>query len=146
MALNIVNQIDRKIKIKNVLISLSDKNGLEDLVKSLVHINEEICFYSTGGTYRAIKKVIGEDHLVAISDYTGQAEMQGGLVKTLDFKIYSGLLSETYNETHQADLKRIAGINFDMVVVNLYPFTFKMYALKARLKRIKQKTRKKLAY
>jgi phosphoribosylaminoimidazolecarboxamide formyltransferase/IMP cyclohydrolase len=48
--------------------------------------------------------------------------MQGGLVKTLDFKIYLGLLSETYNDAHQADLKRLSALPIDMVVVNLYPF------------------------
>lgn len=48
--------------------------------------------------------------------------MQGGLVKTLDFKIYLGLLSETYNAAHQADLARVQAVAFDLVVVNLYPF------------------------
>ena len=33
--------------------------------------------------------------LTQVSDYTGQPETQGGLVKTLDFKIYLGLLTET---------------------------------------------------
>ena len=122
MALNIVNKIDQDIKIKKVLISLSDKSGLEKLVTSLLEINNDVLFYSTGGTYSAIKKLIGTDNLIAVSEYTGQPEMQGGLVKTLDFKIYMGLLSETYNKVHQDDLMRIKGINFDMVVVNLYPF------------------------
>jgi phosphoribosylaminoimidazolecarboxamide formyltransferase/IMP cyclohydrolase len=48
--------------------------------------------------------------------------MQGGLVKTLDFKIYLGLLGEHYNEAHQADLKRTGAVEIDMVVCNLYPF------------------------
>ena len=48
--------------------------------------------------------------------------MQGGLVKTLDFKIYLGLLSEKYNDAHQDDLKRMDAQPIDMVVVNLYPF------------------------
>jgi phosphoribosylaminoimidazolecarboxamide formyltransferase/IMP cyclohydrolase len=48
--------------------------------------------------------------------------MQGGLVKTLDFKIYLGLLSETYNAAHRADLERVGGVALDLVVVNLYPF------------------------
>ena len=60
--------------------------------------------------------------LTQVSEYTGQPETQGGLVKTLDFKIYLGLLTETYNEAHQADLKRTAAVPIDMVVVNLYPF------------------------
>ena len=81
--------------------------------------------YSTGGTYAKVKEILGADAgktLVAVSDYTGQPEMQGGLVKTLDFKIYLGLLSETYNDAHQADLKRLSAQPIDMVVVNLYPF------------------------
>jgi phosphoribosylaminoimidazolecarboxamide formyltransferase/IMP cyclohydrolase len=57
-----------------------------------------------------------------VSDYTGQPEMQGGLVKTLDFKIYLALLSETYNAAHAADLSRTGAEPIDLVVVNLYPF------------------------
>ncbi|MGD9066322.1 MAG: hypothetical protein PVI42_19490, partial [Desulfobacterales bacterium] len=61
-------------------------------------------------------------HLTRVSDYTGQPETQGGLVKTLDFKIYLGLLTETYNDAHQDDLQRTGAVPIDMVVVNLYPF------------------------
>jgi phosphoribosylaminoimidazolecarboxamide formyltransferase/IMP cyclohydrolase len=43
-------------------------------------------------------------------------------VKTLDFKIYLGLLTETYNESHKNDLARTGSVPIDMVVVNLYPF------------------------
>jgi phosphoribosylaminoimidazolecarboxamide formyltransferase/IMP cyclohydrolase len=57
-----------------------------------------------------------------VSDYTGQPETQGGLVKTLDFKIYLGLLTETYNDAHQQDLQRTGALPIDLVVVNLYPF------------------------
>jgi phosphoribosylaminoimidazolecarboxamide formyltransferase/IMP cyclohydrolase len=60
--------------------------------------------------------------LTQVSDYTGQPETQGGLVKTLDFKIYLGLLTETYNEAHRADLRRTQSVPIDMAVVNLYPF------------------------
>jgi len=73
-----------------------------------------------------LRELLGEARaarqLCAVSDYTGQPEMQGGLVKTLDFKIYLGILSETYNPAHQADLRRVQGVAMDMVVVNLYPF------------------------
>ena len=58
-----------------------------------------------------------------VSDYTGQPETQGGLVKTLDFKIYLSLLTETYNPEHAADLARTGAEPIDLVVVNLYPFT-----------------------
>jgi len=122
---NIVCQVDDWVKIERVLVSVADKSGLDTLIPALVEINSEIHFYSTGGTYKVISGILGPAaarHLTRVSDYTGQPETQGGLVKTLDFKIYLGLLTETYNEAHQADLARTGALPLDMVVVNLYPF------------------------
>jgi len=126
MALNIVAKIDGAVRIRRVLASVSDKTGLDLLVEGLLDVNPEVMIYSTGGTFEAIKSLLGADraarNLTAVSDYTGQPEMQGGLVKTLDFKIYLGLLSETYNAAHVKDLARVGAVPIDMVVVNLYPF------------------------
>jgi len=126
MAVNIVEMIDDGVRVKNVLVSVSDKNGLNNFIPELLKIDNGIKLYSTGGTYQAIKDLLGPDlterNLFQVSAFTGQPEMQGGLVKTLDFKIYMGLLSETYNPAHANDLQRTKGIFFDMVVVNLYPF------------------------
>jgi len=123
---NIVSQVDDWVKIRRVLVSVSDKSGLAEFVSGLLDIHPNIHFYSTGGTYAAIAQSLGAEraaiHLTQVSDYTGQPEMQGGLVKTLDFKIYLGLLTETYNPSHQADLERTQALPLDMVVVNLYPF------------------------
>ena len=107
MALNIVKDIDSRVAVKNVLMSVSDKTGLESFVPALVKACPDVKIYSTGGTYAKVKEILGADadrYLVAVSDYTGQPEMQGGLVKTLAFKIYLGLLSATSNTAHQADL------------------------------------------
>lgn len=127
MAKNLVEQIDALVKIQRVLVSVSDKSGLASFIPALVEINPALTLYSTGGTFQALEGVLGASlarkHLVQVSDYTGQPEMQGGLVKTLDFKIYLGLLSETYNPAHAADLKRLKAVAIDLVVVNLYPFT-----------------------
>lgn len=125
MTINIVDKIDDRVTINRVLLSVSDKNGLEDFVPALRKLNPEIQFYSTGGTYQKLRDILGADAgcLTPVSDYTGQPETQGGLVKTLDFKIYLGLLTETYNDAHQADLERTGAFPIDMVVVNLYPFT-----------------------
>ncbi len=122
---NRVSRIDDLVVIRNVLISVSDKKGLDRFIPALVRINPDITFFSTGGTHGVLADILGagaKKHLVSVSDYTGQPEMQGGLVKTLDFKIYLGLLSETYNKAHQEDLARTGAVSFDMVVVNLYPF------------------------
>lgn len=125
MALNIVSDIDGRVAVKTALVSVSDKTGLDTFIPALVAACPGVKILSTGGTYAKIKEILGaaaEGTLVQVSDYTGQPEMQGGLVKTLDFKIYLGLLSETYNDAHRADLARLNASPIDMAVVNLYPF------------------------
>ncbi len=125
MSINVVNKIDDFVKVRHLLISVSDKNGLDEFVPALLNANSQIKIFSTGGTYQKIKTILGNmaaECLTQVSDYTGQPETQGGLVKTLDFKIYLGLLTETYNKAHQDDLKRTNAVTIDMVVVNLYPF------------------------
>ena len=125
MALNIVDRIDNLVGVRHLLASVSDKSGLDTFVPQLVALNPDLKIFSTGGTYARLQEILGQSaaaHLVRVSDYTGQPETQGGLVKTLDFKIYLGLLTETYNNAHQDDLKRTAAVPIDMVVVNLYPF------------------------
>jgi phosphoribosylaminoimidazolecarboxamide formyltransferase/IMP cyclohydrolase len=125
MSINIVEKIDNQVPINHVLVSVSDKSGLDMLIPRLTQINPNIRIFSTGGTFNHIQKILGSEadrFLTQVSDYTGQPETQGGLLKTLDFKIYLGLLTETYNPSHQADLERTGGVPIDMVVVNLYPF------------------------
>ncbi len=125
MEKNIVKKIDDLVSIKSILVSVSDKSGLETFIPGMLNINPELIILSTGGTFKRIKEILGEKAagcLRQVADYTGQPETQGGLVKTLDFRIYLGLLTEKYNESHQKDLKRTSSITIDMVVTNLYPF------------------------
>jgi phosphoribosylaminoimidazolecarboxamide formyltransferase/IMP cyclohydrolase len=125
MTMNRVEKIDNRVRVKHVLISVSDKTGLEAFVPRLLSINPELRIFSTGGTFARLNEILGDRAagcLTQVSDYTGQPETQGGLVKTLDFKIYLGLLTETYNDDHQGDLARTHAVPIDMVVVNLYPF------------------------
>ena len=125
MSINVVTRVDDWVKVQNILISVSDKSGLEQFIPELVAMNPEIQIFSTGGTYGRINEILGGSdggRLMQVSEFTGQPETQGGLVKTLDFKIYLGLLTETYNDAHQDDLKRTGSVPIDMVVVNLYPF------------------------
>ncbi len=125
MAVNTVRRIDDRVAVRTVLVSVSDKTGLDGLAAGLLALVPSLRILSTGGTYAAVAAALGRAArgcLQQVSDYTGQPEMQGGLVKTLDFRIYLGLLSETYNPAHQADLGRTGASPIDMVVVNLYPF------------------------
>ncbi len=126
MSINTVDKIDNLVKVRHVLVSVSDKEGLDTFIPALLEISPGIRLFSTGGTFGRIQEILGDKAaacLTQVSDYTGQPETQGGLVKTLDFKIYLGLLTETYNDAHQSDLERTDGVPIDMVVVNLYPFS-----------------------
>ncbi len=124
--MNRVERLYNRVKINNVIMSVYDKSGIADFASQLLDINPDIVVYSTGNTYKRIHDALGtssEGHLQRISEYTGQPEMQGGLVKTLDFKIYLGLLSEPENPDHKKDLERTGAVAMDMAVVNLYPFS-----------------------
>jgi phosphoribosylaminoimidazolecarboxamide formyltransferase/IMP cyclohydrolase len=123
--MNVVEKIDDFVMVRHVLASVFDKTGLEELIPELLKINPEIKIFSTGGTYAKLQEILGEEAescLTQVSDYTGQPETQGGLVKTLDFKIYLGLLTETYNDAHNEDIERTGSVHIDMVIGNLYPF------------------------
>lgn len=125
MSINIVEKIDEQVSVNTVLVSVSDKEGLDTFIPRLLDFNPDLKLFSTGGTFQKLTEIIGDrstQNLQQVSAYTGQPETQGGLVKTLDFKIYLGLLTETYNPAHQQDLQRTRGVSIDMVVANLYPF------------------------
>lgn len=104
-------------KHKNALISVFDKNNIENIAKFLIKKNFNI--YSTGGTSKLLKEL--KIPFYEVSKYTGQREILGGRVKTLHPKIFGGLLG-TQSKKHQAELKKEKIINFDLIVINLYPF------------------------
>lgn len=125
MTTNRVTQIDDAVPIRRALVSVYDKQGLGQFVPRLRELCPALRLLSTGGTHRRLAEILqaaAPECLTQVSAYTGQPETQGGLVKTLDFKIYLGLLSETYNDDHRRDLERTGAATFDLVVTNLYPF------------------------
>jgi phosphoribosylaminoimidazolecarboxamide formyltransferase / IMP cyclohydrolase len=151
MAFNSVKSADDLVPVRNVIASVYDKTGLDELARGIVAAAESaapapsgggmVAFYSTGATYDFLRGALAGlrgASLVKVSDYTGQPEMAGGLVKTLDWKIYLGLLSEKGNESHAADLRRYGAVAFDMVISNLYPFEAAAAASKAAPEDLRQ--------
>lgn len=106
------------VKIKRALISVSDKTGIEELVRALDALGVQIL--STGGTAKEIKEL--GIPVRDVSEYTGFPEMMDGRVKTLHPKIHGGLLALRDNRSHMEEAKRHNIEMIDMVVVNLYPF------------------------
>ncbi len=126
MAIRPVRRADDRVRINTILVSLFDKTGLPELIPMLRAQCPGLKILSTGGTAANIREILGDDanrYVTDVSEYTGQPETEGGLVKTLDFKIYLGLLTESHNESHAADLKRTGATPIDLVACNLYPFS-----------------------
>ena len=48
MSINIVDGIDDLIRVKHILVSVSDKNGLNKLIPDMHSINPEIKIFSKG--------------------------------------------------------------------------------------------------
>ena len=114
---------------KNVIISVFDKTNLDLIAKFL--IKKKYTIYSTGGTSRYLNK-INIPH-IEISKYTKQKEILDGRVKTLHPKIFGGILG-TGIKSHQKEMKSEGIVNFDLLVINLYPFQETANSTKNKLK------------
>ncbi len=105
--------------IKRALVSVYDKTGLEDLARALHDAGVEIV--STGSTASTIEKL--GIPVTAVSDVTGFPECLDGRVKTLHPHVHAGILADLRLDDHREQLERLGVAPFELVVVNLYPFT-----------------------
>ena len=105
-------------KIKNALISVSDKTRLSQLLKVLKKYNVKII--SSGGTFKKIKSLGYK--CKEVSSYTEFNEMLDGRVKTLHPKIHAGILYNRSNKKHKSEMKKQKFDSIDLVIVNFYPF------------------------
>ena len=101
------------------LLSVYDKEGLEDLARGLRGLGWELL--ASGNTSAALAEA-GIDHL-QVSEVTQSPEMLGGRVKTLHPKIHGGILADRSKSEHMADLEAQGIAPIDLVVCNLYPFS-----------------------
>ncbi|MCB1065484.1 MAG: bifunctional phosphoribosylaminoimidazolecarboxamide formyltransferase/IMP cyclohydrolase [Verrucomicrobiae bacterium] len=106
------------MSIQRALISVSDKTGLEFLVRGLHE--RGIAILSTGGTSKFIRSL--EIPVTDISDFTGFPELFEGRVKTLHPKVHGGLLFRRDKDDHVKQAEENEILPIDLVVVNLYPF------------------------
>ena len=106
-------------KISRALVSVYDKTGLIELGKSLEKHGIEIL--STGSTAKVLRDA--GIKVIAVEDHTGFPEMLGGRVKTLHPRIHGGILADQSNPNHLQELADADIAPFDLIVINLYPFT-----------------------
>ena len=110
--------MSQSIKIKNALISVYYKDGLEPLVKLLAA--QGVQLFSTGGTEQFIKDL--NLPVTAVEDLTGYPSILGGRVKTLHPKVFGGILNRRALAGDQEQIAEYEIPEIDLVIVDLYPF------------------------
>jgi phosphoribosylaminoimidazolecarboxamide formyltransferase/IMP cyclohydrolase len=105
-------------KIKSALISVFNKDGLENIIQLLQSLNVKI--YSTGGTQKFIED-LGVT-CVAVESLTKYPSILGGRVKTLHPSVFGGILGRRDNEKDVEEMLAYNIPEIDLVIVDLYPF------------------------
>jgi phosphoribosylaminoimidazolecarboxamide formyltransferase/IMP cyclohydrolase len=100
------------------LISVYDKEGLDDFARGLAELGFELV--ASGGTAARLEQ-LGLD-VTTVEEVTAAPEMFEGRVKTLHPRIHGGILARRNRADDLETLEAQAIEPFDLVVVNLYPF------------------------
>ncbi|APE37235.1 bifunctional phosphoribosylaminoimidazolecarboxamide formyltransferase/IMP cyclohydrolase [Nocardia mangyaensis] len=105
--------------IRRALVSVYDKTGLVELATGLHAAGVELV--STGSTAGKIAEA--GIPVTKVEDLTGFPETLDGRVKTLHPRVHAGILADTRRPEHVEQLVELGVAAFELVVVNLYPFT-----------------------
>ena len=105
--------------LRRALVSVYDKTGLEDLARDLHEAG--VAIVSTGSTARVIESA--GVPVTPVEDVTGFPECLDGRVKTLHPRVHAGILADSRLDDHVRQLHELEVEPFDLVVVNLYPFS-----------------------
>ena len=106
----------------SVLVSVSDKTGLENFVRRLERF-EEIRLIATSSTAKFLSEKGFK--VTKVEDLTKFPEILAGRVKTLHPKVLAGILSRPSKEDRDC-LAEHEIEEIDIVIVNLYPFEKKL--------------------
>lgn len=105
--------------VRRALLSVYDKTGLVELATALHTAGVELV--STGSTAATV--AAAGVPVTRVEDLTGFPECLDGRVKTLHPRVHAGILADTRRPEHVAQLEELGVAAFELVVVNLYPFT-----------------------
>ncbi len=108
-----------KKAIRRALISVYEKDRLLEVGKALQAAGVEIV--STGSTAQTLSAA--GVSVTEVSAYTGFPEIMNGRVKSLHPRIHAGILADQNNPEHLSAITELDIAPFDLVIINLYPFT-----------------------
>ncbi|WP_138841937.1 bifunctional phosphoribosylaminoimidazolecarboxamide formyltransferase/IMP cyclohydrolase [Rhodococcus pyridinivorans] len=105
--------------VRRALVSVYDKSGLVELATGLHAAGVELV--STGSTAKTIADA--GVPVTKVEELTGFPECLEGRVKTLHPRVHAGILADTRKQDHLDQIADLGIEAFELVVVNLYPFT-----------------------
>ncbi|MEX2289392.1 MAG: bifunctional phosphoribosylaminoimidazolecarboxamide formyltransferase/IMP cyclohydrolase [Mycobacteriales bacterium] len=108
-----------RTRVRRALLSTYDKAGLVELGRGLADAGVELV--STGSTAARLREA--GVAVTPVDQLTGFPECLDGRVKTLHPKVHAGILADLRLTDHIAQLEQLDIEPFELVVVNLYPFT-----------------------
>jgi phosphoribosylaminoimidazolecarboxamide formyltransferase/IMP cyclohydrolase len=108
-----------KKNIRRALISVYNKDRLVEIGTALHVAGVEIL--STGSTSKTL--IEAAIPVTEVSQYTDFPEIMDGRVKSLHPRIHAGILADQNNPEHMGEIAGLDISPFDLVVLNLYPFT-----------------------
>ncbi|MGW6333382.1 bifunctional phosphoribosylaminoimidazolecarboxamide formyltransferase/IMP cyclohydrolase [Nocardia rhamnosiphila] len=111
--------MSERTPIRRALVSVYDKTGLAELATALHAAGVELV--STGST--AARIADAGVPVTKVEDLTGFPETLDGRVKTLHPRVHAGILADTRKAEHLDQLTELGIEAFQLVVVNLYPFS-----------------------
>jgi len=104
--------------VPTALLSVYDKTGIADLAAGLHAAGWRVL--SSGGTAKEV--TAGGVPVTDVADLTDFPAILGHRVVTLHPRVHGGILADTADPAHRADLAAYGIEPIDLVVVNLYPF------------------------
>ncbi len=105
--------------VRRALLGVYDKTGVEELARGLADAGVELV--STGAT--AARIAAAGVPVTPVEQVTGFPECLDGRVKTLHPTVHAGILADRRKPDHVRQLDELGIAAFDLVVVNLYPFS-----------------------
>lgn len=108
--------------MRTVLVSVSDKSGLENFLRRVEKF-DKLRLIATGNTAKFLTEHGFE--VLKVEELTKFPEILSGRVKTLHPKVFAGILSRPLAEDRTC-LQEHDIAEIDVVVVNLYPFEKKL--------------------
>lgn len=106
------------MNIKRAIISVYDKNKVENFAKFLYNNGVEIICTEGTSSFLEEKGI----KTIKMSDFIGFPEILGGRIKSIDPKLLGGILAKSSDEKHIKELVDFNIKKIDMVIVNFPSF------------------------